>query len=203
MGEIAFVNVLRWQRERKRSASEDAARAVWPRRWRSGCVSALPYPPRRRGHLTRCQFSCRSLQTTPCWRPQKRKISGVRGQSPCHHTRRRSRPCVLVNAERAAVRPAAIPSRATRRVATRQMSQAYPPQRGVRNLAGARMRGQSPSIANKRLLVICYRDTRHRSPKRSKFHGRELPVLENNRPQVRHSLQIYEALHSYRSAVNV
>ncbi len=65
----------------------------------------------------------------------KRKISGVRGQSPCHHTRRRSRHCVFVNAERAAVRPAAIPSRATRRIATRQMPQAYPPQRGTGNRA--------------------------------------------------------------------
>jgi hypothetical protein len=55
----------------------------------------------------------------------------VRGQSPCDHTRRRSRPCVLVNANRAAIRPAAIPRRATRRVAPRQMPQACPPQRGM------------------------------------------------------------------------
>jgi len=61
----------------------------------------------------------------------KRKISGVRGQSPCHHTRRRSRPGVLINAESAAIRPAAIPSRATRRVANRQMPQACPPRRGI------------------------------------------------------------------------
>ena len=55
-GRIPSVEAMCEGRERKQAASEDATHAVWPRRWRSGCVSALPYPPRRAEHLTRCRF---------------------------------------------------------------------------------------------------------------------------------------------------
>ena len=81
-GEIAFVSVLRGQCQRKQAASEDAARAVWPRRWRSGCVSAEPYPPRRREDFTDASSFCLHSTPTPCWRPQSDKSRGCGGRAP-------------------------------------------------------------------------------------------------------------------------
>ena len=81
-GEFDLLNAVCEGCESKQAASEDAARAVWPRRWRSGCVSAEPYPPRRCGDFTDASSFCLHSTPTPCWRPQCVKSRGCGGRAP-------------------------------------------------------------------------------------------------------------------------
>jgi hypothetical protein len=100
LGEIAFVNVLRWQRERKQAASEDAARAVWPRRWRLSLrLRSCPILHGGADIVPDASSVVAVCQPRHAGGPKALNLGGAGAEPLPSHTRRRSRPCVSVHAD--------------------------------------------------------------------------------------------------------
>ena len=84
VGEIAFVNFLRWQRERKQAASEDAGSCRLAPPMAQPCRNcrriALSSTAARTSYPMPVSFAQSS--STPCWRPQSVKSRGCGGRAP-------------------------------------------------------------------------------------------------------------------------